>query len=310
MCDTSKVNDMLGGGGVAAATFSASRSVPTISAVKLRHERDKYYLIDIREAEEIAAHPLSPKSKREDDDDDDDDHHHTNTKGDDNKSDEDDGKDVAAAAGDIIVADVEVPMGKLLAAGVAEEWIDKQGIVLVCNTGYRAAITARELAATGNSATAASSKVMALQNGILGLRNPAATVPDMVVVLGTKSNAEKITLALSAAAAAAKDGETVVLALMGDGVCTFLRKGNNKELAVPQQSYRIEETFIGEPFQPCKTLMNKFISSGNGVILACTSCIKHRGIDFGSDLLDCVSPMQMPDLIRMLGQAKKSMQFM
>mmetsp|Transcript_1386 Transcript_1386/g.3082 ORF Transcript_1386/g.3082 Transcript_1386/m.3082 type:complete len:105 (+) Transcript_1386:171-485(+) len=73
MCDTSKVNDMLGGGGVAAATFSASRSVPTISAVKLRHERDKYYLIDIREAEEIAAHPLSPKSKREDDDDDDDD---------------------------------------------------------------------------------------------------------------------------------------------------------------------------------------------------------------------------------------------
>ena len=310
MCDTSKVNDMLGGGGVAAASFSASRAVPTISAVKLRHERDKYYLIDIREAEEIASHPLSPKS---------DSIHGAaaaagETKNNNDNNDSNTEEDAlaataaAAAAGDIIVADVEVPMGKLLAAGVAEEWIDKDGIVLVCNTGYRAAITARELAATMPPGVA--SKVMALQNGILGLRNPAATVPDMVVVLGTKSNAEKITLALSAAASAAKDGETVVLALMGDGVCTFLRKGNNKELAVPPESYRIEETFIGEPFQPCRALMNKFISSGNGVILACTSCIKHRGIDFGSDLLDCVSPMQMPDLVRMLGQAKKSLQFM
>ena len=294
MCDTSKVNDMLGGGGVAAATASAASRVPTIAAVKLHHERDKYYLIDIREAEEIAEHPLSPKMNDP-------------SGGDDTKSD-DGTEDTTVTAGDIIVADVEVPMGKLLAAGVAEEWIDKQGIVLVCNTGYRAAITARELAATMPPRVA--SKVMALQNGILGLRSPAATVPDMVVVLATKSNAEKITLALSAAAAAAKEGDTVVLALIGGGVCTFLRKGNNKELAVPQQSYRIEETFIGEPFQPCRALMNKFISSGNGVILACTSCIKHRGIDFGSDLLDCVSPMQMPDLVRMLGQAKKSLQFM
>lgn len=272
MCDTSAVNNLLGGGGAAAATWSSSSTVPTIAACKLRHSRDRYYLIDIREAEEIADDPLP---KQEDD--------------------------------FFVEADVEVPMGKLLAVGVAEGWIKEQGIVLLCNDGYRSAICARELAAAGG--VALRSKVMALQQGLVGLRHPSATVPDTVVLLATKSDPEKITLALNASAVAAQAGDTVVLALMGDGVCTFLRKGNNKELP-SDSSYRIEETFIGEPFQPCHALMNKFIGSGNGVILACTSCIKSRGMDFGSDLLDCVSPMQMPDLIRMLGQAKKTMQFM
>lgn len=270
MCDSSKVNDLLGkGGGVAVASMSARAAVPTISAVRLRHSRDQYYLIDIREAEEISEDPLPSD----------------------------------------MVADVEVPMGKLLAAGVAEEWISQKGIVLVCNSGYRAAITARELAAHPSTTRVAGSKVMALQQGVIGLRNPAATVPDMVVVLATKSNPEKLTLALNACAVAASAGETVVMCLMGDGVCTFLRKGNNKETET-KESFRVEETFIGEPFQPCKALLTKFIASGNGVVLACSSCIKSRGIDFGSDLLDCVEPMQMPDLIRMLGQAKKNLQFM
>jgi len=269
MCSTSKVNELLGAGATAAST-TAAVNCPVISAVKFRHGRQKYYLIDIREADEIAADPLDESGT--------------------------------------LTADVEVPMGKLLAQGVAEDWINQDAIVLVCSTGYRSRIAAQELATRSSNHN--NKKVVALQQGLVGLRNPAATVPDFVVVLGTKSCAEKITLALNACAvAASQGGETVVLALLGDGICAFLRKGNNKELESPT-SLRVEETYIGEPFQPCHALLAKFIGSGNGVVLGCTSCAKSRGVEFGSDLLDCVSPMQMPDLLRMLGEAKKSMQFM
>lgn len=265
MCDSSRVNDLLGKGGVLASS-SATSSTPFISAVRLRHSRDQFYVIDIRESEEIANDPLPSD----------------------------------------MIADVEVPMGKLLAAGLAEDWINQKGIVLVCNSGHRASITARELA---NSRP--ESKVLALQQGLIGLRNPAATVPDTVIVLATKTSAEKLTLALNACAVAASNGETTVLGLMGDGVCTFLRKGNNKDVdASDEKSFRVEETFVGEPFKPCQALLTKFVSTGNGVVLACTSCIKSRGIEFGSDMLDCVEPMQMPDLMRMLGQAKTNLQFM
>lgn len=204
-----------------------------------------------------------------------------------------------------ITADAQIPMGKLfmLAAKGQLEYDKTANIVLVCASGHRSAVAASELVSQGYSNAAA------LSRGIVGLQNPAATVPDFVVVLATKSNAEKISLALTACSAAAASGETVVLALMGDGVCTFVRKGNNKEEASPT-SLRVEETFIGEPFKPCSVLLSKFIGTGNGVVLACTSCVKSRKLEFGSDMLDCVSPMQMPDLLRMLGEAKKNMQFM
>lgn len=296
MCSHSVVNELLGVTTATAATTTPGGGVagvvPTISALQLRHRRNEYYLIDIREAEEIAADPLVAETDDVDDEDD----------------------DVAQAAADAIgkettiKADIEVPMGKLLAKGVAEEWIDQRGIVLLCNTGYRSLIVARELAAFKKT------KVMALQSGLVGLRNPAAIRPDFVVVLATHSNAEKITLALNAAAVAATAGDTVVLALMGDGVNTFLRKGNNKTLGLDtepeKKTYLVETTFIGEPFSPCHALLKKFVASGNGVVLACQSCLKSRDIQLGSDLLDCVKPMQMPDLIRMLGQAKKTLQFM
>lgn len=89
MCDSSKVNDMLAATSASSSSSSSSSfATPTISASKLRHARDQYYLIDIREAEEIAEDPLP----------------------------------------DDTPADIEVPMGKLLAAGVAEEWIHQKGV--------------------------------------------------------------------------------------------------------------------------------------------------------------------------------------
>ena len=200
--------------------------------------------------------------------------------------------------------DAAMPMGKLLHKSKKkelEEWKTKQ-IVLICGSGHRSSIAANEMAKDGFHVTA-------LSRGIVGLTNPAATVPDLLVLLATKSNAEKLTLALTACGVAAAANETVVLVLMGDGVCTFLRKGNNKEEA-STTSVRVEEVFVGEPFQPCNVLLSKYIGTGNGVVLACSSCVKSRKIEFGSDLLDFVHPMQMPDLLRMLGEAKKNLQFM
>lgn len=260
MCTTSNVNDMIG-----LQQGSVAPVAKQVSAIKLKHSRDAFILVDIREADEIAADPL-PQD---------------------------------------FTADSEIPMGKLFSMVSKGEmgWNKESNILLLCESGRRSLVAASELIANGYFNTAV------LGRGIVGLRNPAATVPDFLVVLATKSDPEKITLALTACSTAASNGDTVVLALMGDGVCTFLRKGNNKEEASPD-SFRVEETFIGEPFKTCNTLLAKITSTGNGVVLACTSCCKSRKIEFGSDLLDCVAPMQMPDLVRMLEEAKKSMQFM
>ena len=306
MCSTSKVNDELlrAVGANSSSSSSSSNHEPYwISAVQLRHNRQKFYLIDIREPEEIGADPLNGSSENYYDDDDDDD---------------DVKEKVKALQTNTITADIEVPLGKLLAAqgGVAPDWIQQDAVVLLCSTGYRSGIAARELrnhyssTAFPRTSSTTTTKILALQRGLIGLRNPAATVPDTVVVLATKSNAEKITLALHAAAvAASSQGSTTVLCLMGDGICTMLRKGNNKEMA-DASSLRVEEIFIGEPFQPCQALLAKLVGSGNGVVLGCTTCATSRSIAFGSDLLDCVQPMQMPDLLRMLGEARKTLQFM
>ena len=95
--------------------------------------------------------------------------------------------------------------------------------------------------------------------------------------------------------------------LMSDGVNVFLREDSDKE-AASDSSLRVNSIVQGAPFKPCAAMLKAFLDSGNGVVLGCTTCVKHRGFAF-SDLLDCVQPMQMPDLLRMLGEAKASLQF-
>mmetsp|Transcript_22526 Transcript_22526/g.27787 ORF Transcript_22526/g.27787 Transcript_22526/m.27787 type:complete len:262 (+) Transcript_22526:98-883(+) len=261
MCSVSKINEML-----ALTKISGAQSkAPSISAVNLKHNRSNYFLVDIREPDEITSSPLPNGT----------------------------------------TADSAIPMGKLLAS--PSKLLDKsttggKTIVVLCNSGYRAGITAAEVTASGFDA-------VSLSRGIVGLNNAAATVPDFVVVLGLKDKAEKITLALNACAVAAAEGDTTVLVLMGDGVCPFLKTTCGKE-AASETSFRVEDTFVGEPFKPCRALLDKFLGSGNAVVLGCTSCVKKRGFGFKSDLLECVEPMQMPDLMRMLGEAKKSLQFL
>jgi len=292
MCSVSKVNELLS---VRSGSDAPDVAVPQVSAGKLKHSRAAFFLVDIREPDEIAADPIHPPLALGDDE-----------------------IETAAPLTSIasaITADAQVTAGRLLhMCGTDEgratlaEWTTtggtKRTIVLLCSSGYRSSIVAREL----NNQRAAAA-VATLTRGLIGLRNPAATVPDTLVVLATKSSGEKITLALNACAVAAADDKTVVLALMGDGVCAFLRKGSNKEVA-SAQSLRLEETFVGPPFQPCHAILKQFIGTGQGLVLACTSCCKSRGIEFGSDLLDCVQPMQMPDLLRMLSESKQTLQFM
>jgi rhodanese-related sulfurtransferase len=260
MCSVSKIDEMLK---ATASSAAASPEVSHVSAVQLKHSREKYFLVDIREAEEISSKP-SP-----------------------------------------VTVDAEMPMGKLLHVAPTndlDEWKKNRNVVLLCSSGRRASMAASDLSRYGFGSVAV------LSHGIVGLENPAAIIPDTLVVLGIKDHAEKLTLALNACAVAASQGETVVLALISDGICTFLRKGSNKDAA--EKSFKVTEVFVGEPFQPCHALLNKFLATGTGVVLACTSCAKHRAIEFGSDLLDFVQPMQMPDLLRMLGEAKKTLQFL
>lgn len=202
-------------------------------------------------------------------------------------------------------ADAAVPMGALChdATDVLVQGNNKT-LVLVCNTGVRANLAAQCLLSAG----AGPQKVAVLQRGLLGWENPAGLSPDFVVVFGLGDSREKLSLALAAASAAVEMHSTVVLVLMSDGVNWFLKPDSPAQRV--SETPHVETVAVGEPFKPCKAMLHKFLSGG-GAILGCTTCVLHRGYSFDADLMECVKPMQMPDLVRMLGEAKGgSLQFM
>jgi rhodanese-related sulfurtransferase/sulfur relay (sulfurtransferase) complex TusBCD TusD component (DsrE family) len=200
-------------------------------------------------------------------------------------------------------ADAQVTLGAIChdaSALLARNSGDKT-MVLICNTGKRA-----ELAAKSILEQSPSSKVAVLQRGMVGLENPAALSPNFMVVFGLGDSPEKLSLALAAVANATEVHENVVLVLMSDGVDWFVKPDSPKATG----HTNVEAVNHGEPFKPCKAMLNKFLSMG-GVILACTTCINHRGYSFESDMMDCVKNLQMPDLLRMMGEAKGGcLQFM
>mmetsp|Transcript_19641 Transcript_19641/g.42317 ORF Transcript_19641/g.42317 Transcript_19641/m.42317 type:complete len:92 (-) Transcript_19641:283-558(-) len=83
---------------------------------------------------------------------------------------------------------------------------------------------------------------------------------------------------------------------MGPGVEWFTNPTTQ-----PQQT-NVESVVQGEPFKPCKAMLHKFLSAG-GLVLACTTCVLHRRYTFERDMMECVTPMQMPDLIQYLSRA-------
>jgi rhodanese-related sulfurtransferase/predicted peroxiredoxin len=257
MCSKSNVNDALQG--VAAAAGGGGGGgviIPTVSAHRVRQNREAYFLVDVREASEIAEQPFA--------------------------------------------SDAQVTLGLVCKTGGADQVMTKvagtdKTVVTVCNTGGRAEIAARHILQTASSS---SGKVAMIQNGLVGWDNMAAAIPDFLVVLGLGDNTEKLSLALAACANGSEVHSTVMLALMSDGVNWFV-KDDKKKAGMTN----VETVAHGEPFKPCKAMLNKFLGNG-GIIVACTSCVKHRGLSLETDMMDCVHSLQMPDMIRMMGEAK------
>jgi rhodanese-related sulfurtransferase/sulfur relay (sulfurtransferase) complex TusBCD TusD component (DsrE family) len=272
MCSTSNVNDALKG-----VPSDGGGIISSISAHKFRQNRSSYLLVDIREESEILLTKPIPE------------------------------------------VDAKMTMGaichdasELFAQAQAGDGHQKRTIVLLCNTGVRAEMAAQSVVAQSTASSAAVA-VAVLQRGIVGWENAAALSPDFLVVLGVGGDSsEKLSLSLAAAAAAVDMHETVVLVLMSEGVNWFVTPDSlQKEMNPSENSTaNVNNVSHGAPFKPCKAMLHKFVSNG-GVILACTTCVKHRGYSFDEDMMDCVSPMQIPDLVRMMGEAKGGcLQFM
>lgn len=224
------------------------------------------------------------------------------------RGEDDEIEEAEASLGDLAV-DERLPLGKLLrlAAEGKMEHLRTSGkkVVTLCNIGYRAGIAARELAAKGFD-------VAALERGMLAYNNGAAVRPDFVVVLGVSDDAEKVTLAVTAAAAKASQGKQVVLVAFSAGVETLRVAGApphaSAEAEADARSLRVAEVDLGAPYKPAGKQLDKFLAAG-GVVLGCKSCVVHRGLTYGETLHPSVQPMQMPDLLRMLDEASSSLQF-
>lgn len=247
-------------------------TVATVTAHKIRQTRAAYYLVDVREQVELDVTPFPDA-------------------------------DIHVTLGGLVQDDCAWVAWATQGAAVGEKTI-----VLVCPAGHRATLAAQTILAH-HPAT----KVRVLQHGLVGWENIAAVSPDFMVVLGLGDSSEKLSLSLAACAAATEMHSTVVLVLMSDGVNWFL-KADSPKLSTVQEKLpecaNVETVSHGEPFKPCKAMLSKFLSSG-GIILACTTCIKSRNYDFKTDMMDCIHSMQMPDLVRMMGDAKGGcLQFM
>jgi sulfur relay (sulfurtransferase) complex TusBCD TusD component (DsrE family)/rhodanese-related sulfurtransferase len=194
--------------------------------------------------------------------------------------------------------DAEYTVGALLRdapRGKLDDWKSlNKTIVLISSSGGRSGMAYEGLRMCGFH------NVAVLQRGNVGLTHAAGCIPDFLVVLGVGDSSEKLSLALAACATAVETHETVVLAVMADGVNVFQKQAAESQLQVNDVDL--------PPFKPCKAMLRKFID-GNGQVLMCTTCAQRRGLEFGKDLMDCVAPLQMPDLIRMLSEAKASLQF-
>ena len=188
--------------------------------------------------------------------------------------------------------------------------LEDKTMVLVCHTGRRARLAAASILQQAPR----EKNVAVLHRGWVGWQHPYTAVdPDFLVVLGLHDSPEKLSLGLAALASAVDTNDsrhattttttTAVLVLMSDGVDWFVKEDCKSPTAqlttgtIPN----VNTVNHGSPFKPCQAMLNKFLDKG-GIVLACTTCVKHRQYSFEDDMMDCVHPMQMPDLVRMLGE--------
>eukprot|EP01025_Chloroclados_australasicus_P057077 TRINITY_DN7104_c0_g2_i17.p1 TRINITY_DN7104_c0_g2~~TRINITY_DN7104_c0_g2_i17.p1 ORF type:complete len:284 (-),score=18.32 TRINITY_DN7104_c0_g2_i17:470-1246(-) len=191
-----------------------------------------------------------------------------------------------------------IPMGKLLhmaKIGQLDDLKEKK-IVLGCNSGFRSGIVARELQGLGFP------EVYSVEGGFLTWGNAAKSKPEFLAILGTCTEVERITLALATANAAASNGLTCGLVLMGEAV-KLVRKADDGN---PQAMDNMHQ---GEPFKPVKDMMSAFVNKHHGYVFCCKSCVANLGLSY-TDLLEYVNAIQAPDVVRMQMESKSNFQFL
>jgi predicted peroxiredoxin len=108
-----------------------------------------------------------------------------------------------------------------------------------------------------------------------------------VSITNCHKEVDKVTVGFVVANAAVGSEKETTVFLSTDGVWAA-KKGE------------AEKINIGEPFKPLKELINAFIANG-GKILACTPCLKSRGIT-EDQLIEGVTPAGGAVLVELLAQ--------
>ncbi len=108
-----------------------------------------------------------------------------------------------------------------------------------------------------------------------------------VSITNSHKNVDNATVGFVVALAAVGSEKETIIFLSTDGVW-LAKKGE------------AEKINIGDPFKPLQELVNSFIANG-GKILACTPCLKARGIS-EDQLIEGVSPAGGAVLVELLAQ--------
>jgi len=200
---------------------------------------------------------------------------------------------------------VNIPLGSLLhyadsrqmgsvLEGFSEDQQREYLLVVFCRSGYRGGIAATQLLAKGYRANN-------LESGVNGWVNPAALNPSFLVTIATQ-DPEKVTLGLSLANAALVGGDTVAVVFMSDSVILLTKTDPEKDQSLLEQSIS-----LSAPFKSASELYQGLVKKG-GLVFACKTCVEHAGLSY-DQLVSSVSHFQAPDLVRMIKNAKGSVQY-
>ena len=124
--------------------------------------------------------------------------------------------------------------------------------------------------------------------------------------MGECTDAEKVAMALKAAIVSAESGNATVLGLAFGAVSLF-RNADAVDTLNPDAP-RLQDLVPPPPPPPVAKLAAKLEPAGV-TVLACQTCVKARGLDFSRDLPAYVQRFQLPDLMRMVQEARGSLQY-
>lgn len=117
---------------------------------------------------------------------------------------------------------------------------------------------------------------------------------DLLITLTARENdSNNVTLAFTIGEKALEQGHSVDLMLMSEAVY----------LAEKDYADKID---IGEPFEPVKDVLPRFLEKG-GNLIVCSACMIHNDVD-ADNLIDGVTVITGDDVVGVLMNAKKTFQ--